>query len=117
MLIALVIDYRELSRYAYVIYVITALALVYVLINGIVVSGAKRWIHIGSASVQVSEFAKIALILALAKFFESGKMQGQYHLRDLWMPTLLTGIIGMLIAVQPDLGTAIMIFLIFTISP
>lgn len=115
MLIALVIDYRELSRYAYVIYVITALALVYVLINGVVASGAKRWIHIGSVSVQVSEFAKIALILALAKFFESGKMQGQYHLRDLWMPTLLTGIIGMLIVVQPDLGTAIMIFLIFLV--
>ncbi|MDP7557441.1 MAG: FtsW/RodA/SpoVE family cell cycle protein, partial [Nitrospinaceae bacterium] len=44
-----------------------------------------------------------------------GKMQGQYYLRDLWVPTLLTGIIGMLIVVQPDLGTAIMIFLIFLV--
>lgn len=115
MLIALMIDYRVLSRYAYVIYGITALALVYVLINGVVASGAKRWIYVGSVSIQVSEFAKIALIIALAKFFESGKMQGEYSLKDLWIPTLLTGIIGMLIVVQPDLGTAIMIFLTFLV--
>ncbi|MDP6734937.1 MAG: rod shape-determining protein RodA [Nitrospinaceae bacterium] len=115
MLLALIIDYRKLSRYAYVIYGITALALVYVLINGVVASGAKRWIYIGSTTVQVSEFAKIALILALAKFFESGKAQGQYTLKDLWIPATLTGIIGLLIAVQPDLGTAIIIFLIFLV--
>ena len=67
MSIALAIDYRKLSRYAYLIYSITALALIYVLIGGDMASGAKRWIHIGSLSIQVSEFAKIALILALAK--------------------------------------------------
>ncbi|MCH8157493.1 MAG: rod shape-determining protein RodA, partial [Nitrospinae bacterium] len=115
MLLALVIDYRALSRYAYVIYGITVLALVYVLLNGVVASGAKRWIHIGSTSIQISEFAKIALILALAKFFEAGKMQGRYFLKDLWIPTLLTGIIGGLIVVQPDLGTAIMLFLILLV--
>ena len=115
MFIAIVIDYREFSRHAYVIYSVTILALVYVLIGGDVASGAKRWIHIGSLSVQVSEFAKIALILALAKYFESGKIQGQYFLKDLWIPALLTGVIGMLIAAQPDLGTAIMIFLIFLV--
>ena len=71
MLMALVIDYRKLSQYAYLIYIITALSLVYVLIGGVVASGAKRWIYIGSISIQVSEFAKIALILALAKYFES----------------------------------------------
>ena len=115
MLLALIIDYRKLSQYAYVIYGVTVLALVYVLINGVVTSGTKRWIYIGSMAIQVSEFAKIALILALAKFFESGKMQGQYTLKDLWIPVTLTGVIGLLIAVQPDLGTAIIIFLIFLV--
>ena len=113
--LALIIDYRKLNRYAYAIYGITVLALVYVLVNGAVVSGAKRWIYIGPMTIQVSEFAKIALILALAKFFESGKAQGQYTLKDLWIPATLTGIIGLLIAVQPDLGTAIIIFLIFLV--
>ena len=115
MLIALAIDYRKLSLYAYIIYIIMALALVCVLTGGVVVSGAKRWIYIGPLSIQVSEFAKIALILALAKYFESGKTQAQYSLKELWIPSLLTGIIGILIVMQPDLGTAIMIFLIFLV--
>ncbi len=113
--LALIIDYRKLNQYAYAIYGITVLALVYVLVNGAVVSGAKRWIYIGPMTIQVSEFAKIALILALAKFFESRKMQGQYTLKDLWIPAALTGVIGLLIATQPDLGTAIIIFLIFLV--
>ena len=54
MLIALVIDYRELRRHAYAIYSITVLALIYVVVNGDAASGAKRWIHIGLFSVQVS---------------------------------------------------------------
>ena len=112
---ALVIDCRDLSRYAYAIYIITILALVYVVVAGDAASGAKRWIRIGSLSIQVSEFAKIALILALAKYFESGKIQGQYFFKNLWLPALLTGIIVMLIAIQPDLGTAIMVFLIFLV--
>jgi len=115
MLMALVIDYRKLSPYAYVVYGITVLGLVYVLIGGVMASGAKRWIYIGSLSIQVSEFSKLALILALAKYFESGKTQGKYSLSELWIPSLLCGIIGILVAAQPDLGTAIMIFLIFLV--
>lgn len=115
MLMALVIDYRKLSQYSFLIYSITALALIYVLMSGVMTSGAKRWIYIGPLSIQVSEFAKIAMILALAKYFESGKTQGQYSLKDLWIPSLLVGIIGLLVVAQPDLGTAIMIFLIFLV--
>ena len=115
MLIALAIDCRQLNRHAYAIYGITVLALIYVLAAGEIASGAKRWIHIGSFSIQISELAKISLILALAKYFESGKFQGQYSFRDLLTPALLTSVIAILIAVQPDLGTAIMVFLIFLV--
>ena len=86
MLIALVIDYRELRRHAYAIYSITVLVLIYVVVDGDTASGAKRWIHIGSLSLQVSEFAKIALILALAKYFESGKIQGHYFFKTCGYP-------------------------------
>jgi len=115
MLVAIVVDYRIFSRYAYLIYALTVLALIYVLLYGIVASGAKRWIHIGSLSLQMSEFAKISLIIVLAKYFETGKYQGQFQFRELIVPALLTLIIGLLIASQPDLGTAIMIFLIFLV--
>ncbi len=115
MVIAIAINYRVLSRYAYLIYGLTVLALIYVLINGIVVSGSRRWIHIGSLSIQVSEFGKIALIIALAKYFESGKMQGKFTFRDLIPPAILTGIIGGLIVAQPDLGTTMIIVFIFLV--
>lgn len=115
MLIALVLDYRLFSRYAYLIYAFTLLALVYVLLHGVVVSGSRRWIHIGSLSIQVSEFAKVSLIIALAKYFESVKMSNQYTLKDLIIPTLMTAALGGLIVVQPDLGTTMMIFFIFLV--
>ena len=88
MLFALILDYRWFSRYAFLIYTLTLIGLVYVLVNGVVVSGSKRWIYIGPISIQVSEFAKIAIIIVLAKFFESGKISGQYTLRDLVAPAI-----------------------------
>jgi rod shape determining protein RodA len=92
------------------------LALTYVLFYGVVVSGSRRWLHIGSISIQVSEFAKVSLIIVLAKYFESGKMMsGQYTLKDLLIPALMTGVLGGLIVIQPDLGTTMMIFFIFLV--
>jgi len=113
MLFALVFDYRWFSRYAFLIYTLTFFGLVYVLVNGVVASGSKRWIYIGPISIQVSEFAKIAIIIVLAKYFESEKISGQYALRDLVVPAILTAALGGLIVVQPDLGTTMMILFIF----
>lgn len=115
MFIAVAIDYNLFSRYAYLLYGLTVLLLIYVLLYGTMASGARRWIHIGSLSIQVSEFAKISLILVLAKYFQAGKLHGKYQFRDLIVPGLLTALLGILIAAQPDLGTAIMVFLIFLI--
>ncbi len=115
MFLAIVIDYRYFSRYAYLIYGLTVLALVYVLFYGTISSGARRWITLGSVSIQVSEFAKIALVIGLAKYFETGKLQGQFQFKNLIVPALLTAVIGILIGSQPDLGTAIMTFLIFLV--
>ncbi|HIE80362.1 MAG TPA: rod shape-determining protein RodA, partial [Nitrospinaceae bacterium] len=64
----------------------------------------------------ISEFAKVSLIIVLAKYFESGKMMsGQYTLKDLLIPALMTGVLGGLIVIQPDLGTTMMIFFIFLV--
>jgi len=79
----------------------------------------RRWINLGPLTFQVSEFAKIALILVMAKYFEAGKTSGQYDLRDLIVPALMTGLLGGLIYMQPDLGTAsivIFIFFVFVVA-
>ncbi|MEC7641684.1 MAG: rod shape-determining protein RodA [Nitrospinota bacterium] len=119
MLVAILIDYRAWSRNAYLVYSITLLALGYTLLFGTVSSGARRWIHLGPVSIQISEFAKIALIIALAKYFEEKKTLEKYQIKDLLLPGFLTAIFCLLIALQPDLGTAmitIFIFFIFLVS-
>ncbi len=115
MFIAVALDYRWLSRHAYLIYFFALLALAYVLAYGVTVSGSRRWIHIGAISIQVSEFAKVSLVIALAKYFEEGKMSGRYTLKDLFVPAVMTAALGGLIVIQPDLGTAIMIFFVFMV--
>ncbi len=115
LILALVIDYNLLSRYAYLIYLLTVLVLVYLNLFGTVTSGTRRWIHLGPMSIQVSEFAKFTLIIILAKYFENGKTNGSYSLKDLILPCIFTGIISYLIAIQPDLGTAMMVFFLFLV--
>lgn len=115
LLVAVFVDYRILSRYAYPLFLLTVLALIYVLVFGTISSGARRWIRLGPLTLQVSEFAKFSLILVLAKYFESGKPGGQYTLKDLFIPTVLTGLLVGLIYMQPDLGTALILVFIFFI--
>lgn len=115
MLVAMLIDYRLLNRYAYLIYFATVGLLVYVLFFGTVSSGARRWIYIGSFSIQISEFAKYALIIVLAKYFDATKPQSKYEIKDLILPALMTMLLGFLIIKQPDLGTAMIIFFLFFI--
>ncbi len=107
------IDYRHIERYAYVIYTagIIALALVFVLARD--VRGASRWINIGSFSFQPSEFMKPCLIVALGKYLHDDPNSEPRTLRDLWGPALLTAIPALLVAKQPDLGTAVMMCLLF----
>lgn len=111
--VAVMIDYRIWSRYAYFIYMVTFAALIYTLFFGNVASGARRWIHLGPLVIQVSEFAKFALIIVLAKVFENKKYKGNYGLINLIKPAFFTGLICYLIALQPDLGTAMIILFVF----
>ena len=105
-----VLDYRSLSRYSYVGYWITIIALLLVLIPliGSVRGGARRWIDLGFFSVQPSEFAKLALILAFANFLSR-------PLDELRLPGNFTKALGMmalpflLILVEPDLGSSLVL--------
>ena len=114
LLIAVVtsIDYHILSVLAYPFYATVVALLVAVLLVGQKIMGAVRWIKIGPLTLQPSELAKIALILALAKYF-SGKKKDTIFLSDLIVSGGLWGILVVLILKEPDLGMSVLLFPIF----
>ena len=114
-LIALILDYSLLDRYAYIIYGFSLFMLVYVLVLGHEIAGTHRWISLGFIRFQPSEFAKLALIVALAKHFSTKNITSAgLTIKDLVKPALLLIVPFLLVAKEPDLGTALVFALIFT---
>jgi rod shape determining protein RodA len=105
LLVMLGIDYRSLADKSHLIYVAILGVLLYVLLFGAVRGGSRRWIDLGSFNIQPSEFAKAALALVLAKFFGESR-RGIVTRVDLLVAGGLTALPLLLIAQQPDLGTA-----------
>lgn len=100
-------DYSMLKQLAYPLYFIAVGLLIYVLFMGKTVSGSQRWIVLGPFSFQVSELAKIAVVLILAKYFSEGEKFREYNWRDLLQPIILIAIPAFLILKEPDLGTTL----------
>jgi rod shape determining protein RodA len=104
-------DYRRFMRGAYVFYAIVVLLLLAVLLKGRVIMGARRWLSLGPVNFQPSELAKIAVMLALARWFhmDAGKRKNGYGLFSLVVPGIITLVPALLILKQPDLGTALIV--------
>jgi len=107
------VDYRHIERFGYLIYTLGVSSLILVFILARDVRGAARWINIGSYTFQPSEFMKICLIIALAKYLHDDPRNEERNLRDLAVPAVLTLVPTLLIARQPDLGTSLVLVLIF----
>jgi rod shape determining protein RodA len=96
---------RIYYRLAPPIYVVTLIMLVMVLVGGESSKGAQRWINIG-IRVQPSEFAKIGLLLMMARYF-SKRGISLYKPKTLIAPALIIAVPFILVLRQPDLGTAL----------
>lgn len=107
------VEYRFYSDFAYIIYTVSVFFLLVVLAYGIITSGAQRWIRVGFINFQPSELVKISFVFALAKFFHRPPDREGYSLKHLGFPFLLLLIPMLLILKQPDLGTAIILALVF----
>jgi len=84
---------------------IVGLALTLIPGVGVKVNGAQRWIGLGSLRIQPSEFAKIGMVLLLAKYFsEEQRMIGSL-VKGFIVPSLLIASVCGLIILQPDFGT------------
>jgi len=111
MLLAIVVDYHTVGRYAYVLYAASLVLLLLVMAIGKTGMGAQRWLAIGPFAFQPSEFAKLSLTLALARYFAEDPKGGGYGLRDLAIPGAMVMVPLVLVLKQPDLGTALMLLL------
>ncbi|MBN1576234.1 MAG: rod shape-determining protein RodA [Chitinispirillaceae bacterium] len=96
---------RIFFNMAYVIYGFSLLLLLLALFMGVSTKGAERWIIIANVKIQPSEFAKIGLLLALARYF-SEQTVSLDKLSSFIIPCLLIGVPFVLVLKQPDLGTA-----------
>lgn len=103
------IDIRYWFRAAYWIYGISLALIVAVDLRGIVGMGAQRWINLGVIELQPSEIMKIALVLALARYFHSRSGDEIRRFSTIFAPGLLIAVPVALVLKQPDLGTAVML--------
>lgn len=103
------IDIRVVMRYAYVFYAFVFLLLIFVEVRGVVGGGAQRWIDLGVINLQPSELMKVAVVLALARYFHSLGLDETGKPLFLIVPMLLIAAPVVLIMRQPDLGTALMV--------
>jgi rod shape determining protein RodA len=114
MIIAFSVDYRFISRYAYFIYAVSIILLIAVYVVGNEARGSQRWISLaGFFSLQPSELMKLTLIIALSKYFDEHKNAGPYRLKELLIPFLIMIVPFLLVMKQPDLGTALVLLIIF----
>lgn len=105
--VASIIDYHWLVQHAPTFYVLTLVGLVAVLLFGTVVNGSRRWLPIpGLANLQVSEFAKIMLVLLVARLFAE-LPKGRLDLPTLVKAGSIFLIPLVLVARQPDLSTSL----------
>ncbi len=111
LLVAALIDIRIWMQFAYVIYGVVVLMLLYVDISGHIGMGAQRWINLGFILLQPSELMKIAIVLALARFFHGASVEDVRNPLFLIRPLLLVALPVALVVVQPDLGTAVKVIL------
>ncbi|MFO0551917.1 MAG: rod shape-determining protein RodA [Polyangiaceae bacterium] len=111
--IVIAFDYRHIERYAYVVYGVGVFALLLVLVLARDVRGSTRWIEFGSFRFQPSEFTKLCLVIALAKYLHHDPKNEGRQLKELLWPAVLALVPAVLILRQPDLGTALVHIFIF----
>ena len=107
--VVFLIDEKFFFFFSYPIYGLSILSLLVVLLVGKEIHGSRSWFEIGGFNLQPSEFAKIATSLALAKYMSSYNFRID-KLKPVMTLFLLVMLPMVLIALQPDLGSAIIFF-------
>src|SRR5919107_4338754 len=106
LIVFLALDYRFLAEHSLFLYIGLVLLLLDVVLGGVRAGGSTRWISLGVFNLQPSEFGRVALALILAMYFGENR-RGARNYGDLIIAGLFFFVPFVLIAKQPDLGTAV----------
>jgi len=108
------IDFKFLRRTGIVVslYVISVLLLLILFILGSIFSGAQSWFNFGFFAFQPSEFAKLILIILLAKYFSRRHVEIR-NIRHILVSGIYSSLTFALILFQPDFGSALIVFAIW----
>lgn len=107
-------DYSIIRDYSDIIYLITVGLLILLLVYGTQKGGGKSWIHFGPINFQPSEIAKLTVIFMLARVLDDNKDNIKY-LSGILKTGIYAFIPFVLIILQNDLGTALVILFIYLI--
>jgi rod shape determining protein RodA len=109
MILVALVDIRLVFRGAYAVYAAALALLVSVDVIGAMSKGAQRWIDLGPVQLQPSEIMKIALVLALARYFHRSYLDEVRRPLHVVPPALMILVPAALVLKQPDLGTAVIL--------
>jgi rod shape determining protein RodA len=104
---AMSVDYHVLLDFSVVLYGAGIAGLVAVLVAGVVRGGAANWLQVGPWQFQPSEFAKVATVLFLARYL-AGLNRRSLELKEILLAAGIVGLPMVLVAVEPDMGGALM---------
>ena len=113
-LVLALMDFRFLknSKLLMMLYVGTCVVLASLFIFGSVFGGARSWFNFGALAFQPVDIAKVVILLVLAKYFAKRHMQIK-DFSHVMISGLYASVIFMLVLVQPDFGSAVIIFLVW----
>ncbi|NBX65868.1 MAG: rod shape-determining protein RodA [Proteobacteria bacterium] len=112
MMFVAVLDMKWIYRFAYPFWFLCIGLLFLVEVMGVIGMGAQRWLDLGFFNLQPSDLTKVAVVLAMARFYHDLTIDQIRRLKSLIVPFVITAVPAAVIILQPDLGTALMIVMI-----
>jgi len=106
------VEHRWVRIVAPLVYLLSVVGLVLVLFVGSTINGSRSWVYIGSLSIQPSEFAKLAVVIGMALVLSErsfARWRRRVGTLDVLLMLLIAGIPAVLILLQPDLGTMLVL--------
>ncbi len=108
-LVSALVDYRLICQWATVWYVIALGLLVVVLVAGVKIYGARRWLGWHGFGIQPAEIAKLATLIAISYYLFHHTLESRRNLNTVWVALAMTGVPLVLIMLEPDLGSALVL--------